>query len=216
MVEEVAIAHQEGTSAYVEHYLSEDEPVLAARRRSEEVGAGAPVGASGGAALRFVAAALNARATVEVGTGTGVSGIYLLRGMHADGILTTVDAEPEYQRLARTAYAEAGFAPPRTRLITGRALEVLARLTDGGYDLVFCDTPEREYGNYLQEALRLLRPGGVVAFDHALASGKVADPAQRDPDTTAVRELGREMRDDERLLPALLPVSDGLLVAAKR
>lgn len=165
--------------------------------------------------LRFLAAALDARAVVEVGTGAGVSGIYLLRGMRADGILTSVDVEPEHQRLARLAYSDAGFTHTRARLITGRALEVLARLTDGGYDLVFCDAAKPEYIDYLGEAMRLLRPGGVVAFDNALWRDKVADPTQRDQETVAIRELGKAVREDDRLVPSLLPVGDGLLVAVK-
>lgn len=215
-IEEAAIAGSEATLAYVEGYLPEDEPILAARSRAEEVGAAVAVGPAGGSTLRFLAAALEARAVVEVGTGAGVSGIYLLRGMREDGVLTSVDVEPEHQRLARIAYTEAGFAHTRTRLITGRALEVLSRLTDGAYDMVFCDAAKPEYVDYLAEALRLLRRGGVVAFDNALWQGKVADSTQRDPDTAAIRELGNAVREDDRLTPALLPVGDGLLVAVKR
>ncbi len=153
---------------------------------------------------------------VEIGTGCGVSGIWLLRGMPTDSVLTSVDIEAEHQRLARQSYTEAGFPPGRVRMINGPALEVLPRLTDGGYDLVFCDGEKTEYADYLTEALRLLRPGGVAAFDNALWHDRVADPSARDPETTVVRELGRSMRDDERLVPALLPVGDGLLVAVKR
>ncbi len=158
---------------------------------------------------------INARTVVEVGSGCGVSGIWLLRGMRADGVLTSVDVEPEHQRLAKQAYAEAGFAPSRTRLIAGRALDVLPRLTDGAYDLVFCDAAKHEYPDYFTEALRLLRPGGIVAFDNALWHDRVADPTQRDPETVAVREVGRLVRDDDVLVPVLLPVGDGLLCALK-
>jgi predicted O-methyltransferase YrrM len=201
--------------AYVEEYLPEDEPLHAARRRGAEVGA-TPIGRAGGGALRLLAALINAKTVVEIGSGCGVSGIWLMRGMRSDGVLTSVDVESEHQRLARQAYAEAGLSPSRTRLITGRALDVLPRLTDGAYDMVFCDAAKKEYPDYLVEALRLLRPGGVVAFDNALWHDRVADPVQRDPDTVAVRELGRLVREDERLLPLLMPVGDGLLVAMKR
>lgn len=214
-IEEAAIADHEATLAYVEDYLPEDEPLSSARGRADEIGAASPVSPAGGATLRFIAAAVAARAVVEVGTGAGVSGIYLLRGMRADGILTSVDTEPEHQRLARVAYTEAGFTHTRARLITGRALEVLSRLTDGAYDLVFCDATKQEYVDYLGEALRLLRPGGVVAFDNALWHGQVVDSTKRDPNTAAVRELNKTVRDDDRLVPALLPVGDGLLVAVK-
>lgn len=201
--------------AYVEGFLPEDDALGAARGRASEVGSAPPIGPEGGATLRFLAAALESRSIVEVGTGAGVSGIYLLRGMRPDGILTSIDVEPEHQRLARLSYTDAGFSQSRARLISGRALEVLARLTDGAYDLVFCDGAKSEYPDYLAEALRLLRSGGIVAFDNALWHGRVADPTQRDNDTVAVRELGRVIREHERLTPALLPVGDGLLVAVK-
>ena len=113
---------------------------------------------------------------MEVGTGCGTSGIWLLRGMRPDGVLTSVDVEPEHQRLARKVFTEAGFASNRYRLISGRALDVLPRLTDGGYDMVFCDAAKKEYLDYFAEGLRLLRPGGIVAFDNALWGGRVADP----------------------------------------
>jgi len=206
----------EANLAYVEDYLPEDEPLLAARRNAAEVGGATPIGAAGGAALRFIAAAINARSVVEIGTGCGTSGIWLLRGMRPDAVLTSVDAEPEHQRLARKAFTEAGFPSNRYRLISGKALDVLPRLTDGGYDLVFCDADKQEYLDYLVAALRLLRPGGVVAFDNALAGGRVADPVRRDPATVAIRDLCEQVRQDERLVPVLLPVGDGLLTAVKR
>jgi predicted O-methyltransferase YrrM len=174
-----------------------------------------PIGSGGGAALRFLASVLDARAVVEIGTGTGVSGLWLLRGMRPDGVLTSVDIEAEHQRLARETFVEAGIPAQRSRLIPGAALDVLTRLTDGHYDLVFCDGDKQEYPDYLTEALRLLRPGGVVVFDNALWHDKVADPAQRDADTVAIRELGKAVRDDDSLVPVLLPVGDGLLAAKK-
>jgi predicted O-methyltransferase YrrM len=200
--------------AYAEEFVSEDDVLLAARSRAKEVGV-VPIGPGGGATLRFLAAVTEARAVVEIGTGTGVSGLWMLRGMRPDGVLTTVDTEAEHQRLAKQGFAEAGIPPQRVRLIPGAALEVLPRLTDGHYDMVFCDGDKLEYADYLTEALRLLKPGGIVAFDNALWHDRVADPAQRDGETVAIRELGRTVRDHDLLLPVLLPVGDGLLVAKK-
>jgi predicted O-methyltransferase YrrM len=200
--------------SYAEAFVAEDEVLAAARARSEEVGV-VPIGAGGGAALRFLASVLDARAVVEIGTGTGVSGLWLLRGMRSDGVLTTVDIEAEHQRLARETFTDAGVATQRARTIAGAALEVLPRLTDGHYDLVFCDGDKTEYAAYLAEALRLLRPGGVVAFDNALWHDRVADPAQRDEETVVIRDLGKEVAAHESLVPVLLPVGDGLLVAKK-
>jgi len=206
----------EATAAFVEEFLPEDEPLLSARRSAAQVGGAPPVSPAAGATLRFIAAALAAKAVVEIGTGCGTSGIWLLRGMRRDGVLTSVDVEPEHQRLARKAFTEAGFASNRFRLISGRAAGVLPRLTDGGYDLVFCDADKHEYPDYLTAALRLLRPGGVVVFDNALWDGKVADPSQTDPETAAIREVAEQVRQDERLVPLLLPVGDGVLAAVKR
>ena len=188
--------------------------LTAARARAAEVGV-VPIGNGVGSTLRFLASVLEARAVVEIGTGTGVSGLWLLRGMRPDGILTTVDIETEHQRLAKQTFTEAGVPPQRARTISGAALEVLPRLTDGHYDLVFCDGDKREYAAYLKEALRLLRPGGIVAFDNALWHDRVADPAQRDEETVEIRSLGREVAEADGLVPMLLPVGDGLLVAKK-
>ncbi|HVK27848.1 MAG TPA: O-methyltransferase [Nocardioides sp.] len=199
---------------FADTYVDEDDVLAAARARADEVGV-VPIGAGTGATLRLLASVLEARAIVEIGTGTGVSGVWLLRGMRPDGVLTTVDVEAEHQRLARESFKEAGIAPQRVRTIAGSALDVLPRLTDGHYDIVFADGDKREYGAYLAEALRLLRPGGVVAFDNALWHDRVADPAQRDEETVAIRDLVQQVAATEGLVPALLPVGDGLLVAKK-
>lgn len=198
---------------YVEGYLAEDDVLLGARALARGTGS-APVTPGVGAALCFLAATVGARAVVEVGTGVGVSGLWLLRGMAPDGVLTSIDVDPERQRGARTAFTAAGYGPGRLRLINGLGLDVLPRLTDGGYDLVFVDAVAAEYPRYLDEAVRLLRPGGVVALDDALAGG-VADPGSADPDAVTLREVARRLREDERLVPVLLPLGDGLLAAVK-
>jgi predicted O-methyltransferase YrrM len=212
---EAGIVSAQATTDYVEGYLPEDEPLLEARRNAAEVGGASPVSPAGGAALRFIAASIAAKSVVEIGTGCGTSGIWLLRGMRKDGVLTSVDVDPEHQRLARKAFTDAGFAANRYRLIGGKAGEVLPRLTDGGYDMVFCDADKHEYPAYLTAALRLLRPGGVVAFDNALWGGRVAVRSYNDPETSAIREVCELVRDDDRLIPVLLPLGDGLLVAVK-
>lgn len=199
---------------FVENWVSEDEILAAARARGHELGC-IPIGPAGGATLRFLAAAVAAKTVVEIGTGAGTSGLWLLRGMRRDGVLTTVDIEPEHQKAAREAYLEAGFASTRFRLINGPAGEVLPRLTDAAYDLVFVDADKIAYAEYYEQAVRLLRVGGVVAFDNTLRHDRVADPAARDDATVTIRELVRTVRDDARLVPTLLPVGDGLLAAVR-
>ncbi|WP_087101840.1 O-methyltransferase [Nocardiopsis sp. JB363] len=176
-----------------------------------------PVDAATGAALRFLTAAIGARSVVELGTGCGTSGIWLLRGMAPDGILTTVDINAAYQDYARAAFNRSGFGAGRARLIRGSALEVLPRLTDGGYDMVSVDADQTSYPAYLDEALRLLRPGGVVVFNNVMVTSKEPDGPLRVPDRAevAVREVMRRMREDEEFIPLLIPVGEGLLAAIR-
>jgi predicted O-methyltransferase YrrM len=201
--------------SFVDGYLAEDDVLLSARDQARLLGT-TPVGAAAGATLSFLAATIGARAVVEVGTGTGVSGLWLLRGMAADGVLTSIDVDPESQRAARTAFLAAGYGPSRLRLINGMGLEVLPRLTDAAYDLVFVDALPVEYPRHLDEAVRLLRPGGLVVIDDVLRGGRVGDATATDPATVALREVARQVREDDRLVPVLLPVGDGLLCALRR
>jgi predicted O-methyltransferase YrrM len=200
-------------AAQVDGFLAEDDVLALARSRAAAAGV-TPVAPGCGAALCFLAAVIGARAVVEIGTGTGVSGLWLLRGMTPEGVLTSIDVDPELQRSARAAFAEAGHGSSRLRLINGMGLEVLPRLTDGGYDLVFVDAMAGEYPRYVDEAVRLLRPGGVVALAHVL-DGRTTGPGCDDPAALALREATRRVRDDETLVPVLLPLGDGLLAAVK-
>jgi predicted O-methyltransferase YrrM len=203
------------TFSYAESFAGESDVMRAARERAADLGC-TPIEPGGAAALTVLAAAVGARSVVEIGTGAGVSGLCLLAGMRPEGVLTTVDIEADNQRAAKVAFTEAGIAANRYRLINGSAVEVLPRLTDGGYDLVYVDADKLGYGIYHEQAIRLLRSGGVVAYDNMLWHERVADPSVRDIETTTLRELGRTVRDDARLSSALLSVGDGLLVAVKR
>jgi predicted O-methyltransferase YrrM len=197
---------------HVEGYIAEDDVLLSARS-SAPLGC-VPVGAGAGAGLRFLAATISARAVVEIGTGTGVSGLWLLGGMAPDGVLTSIDVDPEHQRIARGAFTAAGHGPSRLRLINGMGLEVLTRLTDAGYDLVSVDAGPAEYPRYLDEAVRLLRGGGIVVLHGVLATG-VMEPEAEDAATLGLREVARQVQEDDRLVPVLLPLGDGLLAAVK-
>ncbi|BBJ41169.1 MULTISPECIES: O-methyltransferase [Streptomyces] len=201
--------------AFADAFVAEDEALHWARDRAREAGLRS-VSAGTGAALRLLAAAADAKVVAEIGTGTGVSGIHLLRGMRPDGVLTTVDTEPEMQQFARQAFREAGFTGNRARFIPGRALDVLPRLADGGYDLVFCDGDRLECLDYLAESLRLLRPGGLVCFEGVFTNGRTVDSAAQPTEVLRVRELLRTVRESTVLQSSLLPVGDGLLCAVKR
>ncbi|UUZ45500.1 O-methyltransferase [Janibacter limosus] len=208
-------AAQLNSHAYAEQFIPEDEAAEAARRTGSELGA-VPIGTGGGAALRLLAAAVGARHVIEVGTGAGTSGLWLLGGMPEDGVLTSIEIEPEHALRAKRSFAAAGVAVQRTRVITGRALDVLPRMNDASYDLVHIDADKEGYPDYVEHAIRLLRPGGVPAMDNMLWHDRVADPASRDATTVLLRDLGKQLRDDDRLIPSLLPVGDGLFAAVKR
>ncbi|MFP1626766.1 O-methyltransferase [Streptomyces sp. 5K101] len=213
--ERVITANRQTSWAFADAFVAEDDALRWARERARE--AGLPSVSPGtGSALRLLAATADAKAVAEIGTGTGVSGIYLLQGMRPDGVLTTVDLEPERQQFAREAFRAAGFAGNRARFIPGGALDVLPRLADGGYDLVFCDGDRTESLEYLAESLRLLRPGGLVCFEGVFADGRTVDSAAQPSEVLRVRELLRTVRESPELLPTLLPVGDGLLCAVRR
>jgi predicted O-methyltransferase YrrM len=202
--------------AYAERFAAESPEIAAARTRAERLPGAAPVAAAVGATLSVLAAGVSARTVVAIGSGGGVAGLWLLRGMRPDGVLTVLDGDPAQLRAARTAFAEAGVPTSRTRLIFGTPGEVLPRLSSGAYDLVTCSGPPRDYSAHLAELLDVVRPGGTLVCHGLLTGGRVADRAVRDPQTVAWRELARTVRDDENLLSVVLPVGAGLLLATKR
>jgi predicted O-methyltransferase YrrM len=205
----------ESAVAYADEWLDEDEHVQAARARAFELGCPS-VSRTVWHLLALLASMTGARAVVEVGTGTGVASAALLAGMGDTGILTSIDIEAEHQRAARELLSALGYDHVRARLIAGRALDVLPRLADGAYDMVVVDTEPAEYPAILAQAARLLRPGGLVAFDHVLDSGGVPDHSRRDAVTAALRDTIHSTRDNGSWQPALLPLGGGLLVATRR
>lgn len=201
---------------WTEGWVEESPAVTDARVRAAELGVGA-VSAGVGALLAVLVASLPGRAVVDVGTGAGVAALRLLEAMPDDGVLTSIDTEAEHQGAARAALSAAGVRGNRARIIHGDATDVLPRLADGGYDLVHVDVDDPRVGALvLAESVRLLRPGGVLVVGDALARDRVPDPAQRDPRTTAVRELLKAVREDDRLVRTVLPVGDGVLLAVRR
>jgi len=189
--------------------VTEPEHIARARQHARELGA-APVSAAVGAQLAFLAAATAARTIIEVGTGAGVSGLWLLHGA-PEATLTTIDSEPEHLAAARESFQAARVPSTRVRWITGRAAEVLPRMNEAAYDLVLVDADPEHVIDYVAHGLRLARPGGTVLVPRVLAGGKVADPVQRDDLTTTYRTLLRETQESAAVVAALAPVGEGLL-----
>ncbi|MCW2132827.1 MULTISPECIES: O-methyltransferase [Crystallibacter] len=208
-------ADKQTSWSYTEGLPTEDEVLLRARERSYELGV-ATVSPGVAAALTVLAAGSKAHTVVEIGSGAGVSGVCLLRGLPANAVLTTIDSDVDHLRAAREAYAEAGIPSNRTRTISGRAADVLPRLTDGAYDLVFVDADKPSYPLYVERAVRLLKSGGMLIINDALDKDRVSDPAIREETTNTLRQVGKSIRENEDLISTVLPTGDGLLLAVKR
>ena len=204
-------AAQLNSHAYAEQFVPEGEALEAARHTGSSLGA-PPIGTGGGAALRLLAAAVGAHHVVEVGEGAGVSGLWLLDGMPEDGVLTTIELEPEHALRAKRSFSAAGIAAQRTRVITGRALDVLPRMNDSSYDLVHIDAGHLHAPAIVPLALERLEPGGVLVLDQALLGGAVADPTVRTPRVRALRQLLQDLARRTDLTRLLLPIDDGMLV----
>ena len=198
---------------FAEEFVVERPAIALARQHSLERGVEAVTPAVG-AQLAVLAAAADARAIIEIGTGVGVSGLWLLTGA-PEAVLTTIDVELDHHQIARKAFADAEIPANRIRLIGGRAAEVLPRMNEGSYDIVFIDADPASVIEYVEHGLRLARRGGTVIVAHALWRGRVADPAQRDDTVANFRLLLKEIAASDAVLSALSPAGDGLLQLTK-
>lgn len=198
---------------YSEDLIREPAITVQARANSQELGIDA-VSPAVGAQLAVLAAAADAKAIVEIGTGAGVSGLWLFAGAPT-ATITSIDIELENQQVARASFIEAGIPANRFRLITGRASDVLPRMNENSYDLVLVDADPESVIEYVEHGLRLVRRGGTVAVPHALWRDRVADPAQRDDTVTDFRTLLAELSKSSAVLLALSPAGDGLLQITK-
>ncbi|KRC50630.1 methyltransferase [Leifsonia sp. Root227] len=198
---------------FADDVIVESDVIARARQQSLELGI-EPIAPSIGAQAAIVVAATAAESIVEIGTGVGVSGLWLLTG-GTDAQLTSIDAEVDHQQHARGFFTEAGIASNRVRLITGRALEVLPRMNENSYDIVFVDADPASVIEYVEHGLRLVRPGGTVLVAHALWKGRVADPAARDDVATGFRTLITETAASGAVIAAVSPAGDGLLQLTK-
>ena len=161
---------------------------------------------------------LNARKTIEVGVFTGYSSLAVALALPADGKLVACDISEEYTSVARRYWEEAGVAG-KIDLRIAPAVQTLHELMregqEGTFDFAFIDADKTGYREYVELCLRLLRPGGVIALDNMLQSGKVIDASANDKDTIAIRELNRQLAEDRRVLVSLLPIADGVTLAVK-
>lgn len=197
------------TSKYIDDLALEDTTIAGARDAADELGV-TPVDPSVGALLALTTATLAAGAILEIGTGTGVSGLWLLRGAPT-ATLTSIDTELDHHSHARGAFTRSGYAQAKVRLITGSANEILPRMNEASYDVVLVDADPADRIEHVEHALRLVRVGGTVLVAHALLGGRVADPAQRGDVVADARALLKELSASDAVAIAVSPAGDGLL-----
>jgi predicted O-methyltransferase YrrM len=198
---------------FAEELVVEPADIAAARVHSLELGV-EPVSAAVGAQLAVISAASNASNIIEIGTGLGVSGLWLMTGAR-DAVLTSIDSELDYQQLAKRSFLDAGIPANRARFIAGRAADVLPRMNEASYDLVLVDADPQSVLDYVEHGLRLVRAGGTVLVAHALWRGRVADPAARDDTVADFRMLLSEIATSPAVVSSLSLAGDGLLQLVK-
>jgi predicted O-methyltransferase YrrM len=207
------VSDKDSNWRFAEEFGSERDDIAQLRRHSLELGID-PITPATGAQLAATVAATSAVNIIEIGTGIGVSGLWMLSGAPT-ATLTSIDVETDYQQTAKKAFLEAGLPANHIRLITGRAREVLPRMNEQSYDVVLVDADPQSVIEYVEHGLRLVRQGGTVLVAHALWRGRVADPAQRDDTVTGFRTLLKEIASSDAVISALSPVGDGLLQITK-
>ncbi len=198
-----------------------EHPTLA-RLRAETAGhprVNMQIGPEQGQFMALLAKLIGAQHCIEVGVFTGYSSLAVALALPPTGRLVACDVNEDYTAIAQRYWNEAGVAG-KIDLRIAPALETLDALLAGGergrYDFAFIDADKGAYEAYYERLLELLRPGGLLAVDNTLWNGAVADPADRDPDTVAIRAFNEKLRDDGRVDLSLVPIGDGLTLARKR
>lgn len=162
---------------------------------------------------------LGARRTLEIGVFTGYSSLVVALALPEDGRVIACDVSEEYTSVARRYWREAGVEG-KIDLRLRPALETLNNLIAlgqaGSFDFAFIDADKENYGNYYERCLTLVRPGGLIAVDNVLWSGRVIDAADEDADTRAIRAFNQKLLADERVWLSLLPIRDGVTLAVKK
>jgi caffeoyl-CoA O-methyltransferase len=180
--------------------------------------AGMQIAPEQGAFLALLVRLVGATRCLEVGTFTGYSALSVALALPPEGRVVALDVSKEFTDRARVYWREAGV-DGKIDLRLGPGVEALDAMIAAGespFEFAFIDADKTNYDNYFERALKLMRPGGLIAFDNMLWSGAVADPAVNDPDTTALRALNAKIHTDERVDMALATVGDGVMLARIR
>ena len=212
----------ESVERYVTALAADEREAPYARRLREETArmpmGGMQIGPDQAALLALLVRAIGARRALEVGTFTGYSALAVAQALPADGRLVCCDVSDEWTSIARRYWREAGV-DDRIELRLAPARETLTALIrdsgPGSFDFAFVDADKTGYDGYYEQCLTLVRPGGLLAFDNTLWSGRVADSAEQDADTLALRALNAKAHRDPRVDACLLTVGDGVLLVRR-
>lgn len=176
--------------------------------------AGMQIGDDQAVLLEILARASGARRAIEIGTFTGYSALALARGMGPEGRLLCLDISEEWTAIARAHWEKAGVAD-RIELRIGPALDTLRDLPPVVFDLAFVDADKSGYGDYYDELVPRIRPGGLLLVDNTLWGGSVLDEKNDTADTLAIRAVNDRIAADPRVRVVLLPIGDGLTIAQR-
>ncbi len=202
--------------AYVHDRVDEHPALVRLRERTAPMPqAGMQIGPDQGELMALLVKLTGARRLLEIGTFTGYSSTVMALALPPGGTITCCDVSEEWTAIAREAWADAGVAD-RVDLRLAPAIETLATLETGAYDLAFIDADKGGYDAYYTECLRLVRPGGLILLDNTLWSGRVADPDNDEDDTRAIRAINDRVAADDRVEQVILPLADGLTLARVR
>ena len=215
---EAALA--DARTAYVSRYGAREVPAqIRCRKETAELPmALMQIGPDQGAFLGLLAQLIGAKNCLEIGVFTGYSAMSVALALPADGRIVALDISKDFTDRAKPYWAEAGVAG-KIDLRIGPALAALDAMIakgEGPFDFAFIDADKPNYDAYYERALKLLRPGGLVAIDNMLWSGAVADPAVNDERTVALRALNAKIHADARVDMALATIGDGVMLARKR
>jgi predicted O-methyltransferase YrrM len=161
---------------------------------------------------------MGARLTLEVGVFTGYSSTAVALALPKEGRIIACDVSEEYTSVARRYWREAGVEHKIALRLAPAAETLDALLAEGRggtFDFAFIDADKENYDRYYECALKLLRPGGLIAVDNVLWHGKVLDESVQDADTRAIRALNEKLHRDERIWVSMLPIGDGMTLACK-
>ncbi|MDE2764057.1 MAG: O-methyltransferase [Gemmatimonadota bacterium] len=208
----------EGLDRYVRRlFAPEDDCLRAIRARADEAALPAiQLPPATARAVQILVRAIGARRVLEIGTLAGYSAVWIARALPADGRLLTLEIDPDRAAVARRSVEDAGVGA-RVEMRVGDALELMAAMDpQPPFDAIFLDADKERYCEYLEQAARLVRPGGLLLADNAFWRGGVLDPAESDELAAHIHRFNERVAADPRFEATILPVGDGLMVAVRR